>query len=248
MRVGGLDPEARLTAAVTAINQTHPALDAVILLGDLAESGDPEAYQLLARILDGLDAPVHPMMGNHDNREAARRVFPSLADDGNGFVQFTLALPGATCVCLDTLRPGKTSGELCEQRLDWLDRVLGQAQPEAPVFLFQHHPPFRTGIACMDRIALENPEAEWEVLSAHKLPAQLFVAHVHRPVSGNWRGIPVHAQRGTNHQIGWDVDAARGDRSPFTREGPEYALVCAEPDQLIILTRNFEDTDLAIVR
>lgn len=248
VEVHGMLPERRLSAAVPVVSESHPDAEAVLVMGDIAESGEEEAYRLFRRIAGGFDAPVYVMLGNHDDRAAARRALPDLADDGSGFVQFTLDVEGAHCVCLDTLDPGQVSGTLCERRLDWLDRSLAAAPGDVPVLLFQHHHPFRSGLECMDRIGLDNAEAEWEVLSNHDLPSMLFVGHVHRPVSGHWRGIPVHAQRGTNHQIGWDVGVRAGKRSIFTRERPEYSIVQVDRDSVIVLARDCEDDGLEIER
>lgn len=246
--VHGLSPEARLEAAVPIINKAHPDAKAILVMGDIAEYGEAEAYRRYREIAEGFSAPVHTMLGNHDSRSRARKELPDLADDGNGFVQFTLRLANAYCVCLDTHEPKRVSGTLCDQRLDWLDQALAAAPDGVPVLLFQHHHPFRSGLTGMDRIALDNPDAEWEVLKARGLPAMLFVGHVHRPISGYWRGIPVHAQRGTNHQVGWDVGASTRRSLMFTKEGPEYAIVQADRESVIVLARNYEDEDLEIVR
>lgn len=246
--VHGMSPETRLTTAVPVVNESHPDARAILVMGDIAELGEAEAYRLYRQIAKDFSAPVHTMLGNHDNRATARRELPDLADDGNGFVQFTLNLPDAYCICLDTNDPGKVSGTLCNRRLEWLDQALGAAPDGLPVLVFQHHHPFRSGLTGMDRIALDNPDAEWEVLKARDLPSMLFVGHVHRPISGQWRGIPVHAQRGTNHQVGWHVGVHGGGRLIFTCEAPEYSIVQVERDSVIVLSRNYEDANLTIPR
>ena len=238
-RLFGLSPTQRLASGIRRINRSHPGLETVFVLGDLADNGDFEAYRVLRDLLDGLEAEANLLMGNHDNREVARSVFPHLADDGNGFVQYTLDFDDAYCVCLDTMEPGTPAGNLCEKRLDWLDGALASAPAEAPILLFQHHPAFPVCLGGMDEITVRNPEAEWEVLSAHRLPAQLFFGHVHRPVSGHWHGIPVHSQRGTSVQVDWDVGVERKPRTPGSIEDPEYGFVQVTKDQVAILTRNY---------
>jgi hypothetical protein len=47
----------------------------------------------------------------------------------------------------------------------------------------------------MDGIKLANPEAEWDVIARTRKPDYLFMGHLHRPISGIWRGIPFHIQR-----------------------------------------------------
>ena len=65
--VNGLDPAARLLAAVETINRDHANADFVAIAGDLADLGAPEAYQQLQIILSGLTMPVHITLGNHDD-------------------------------------------------------------------------------------------------------------------------------------------------------------------------------------
>ena len=187
-------------------------------------------------------AEVCLLLGNHDNREIARAQLPNLADDGNGFVQFKLSYGDVHCIGLDTLEPGKHSGFLCQQRLAWLDQALSEVPTESPVLLFQHHPPFTVGLAEMDPIALRNPDEEWEVLAGRRYPTYMFFGHVHRPVAGHWRGIPFHAQRGTNHQVAFRLrpeELAKPHRMDDQFEDPDYAFVHVIDEQVTILTRNY---------
>ena len=67
---------------------------------------------------------------------------------------------------LDTLRPGKASGELCERRLAWLAKQLA-ARNDA-VCIAMHHPPLAVGIEYMDGIGLAEPRRFWEVVAPHR--------------------------------------------------------------------------------
>lgn len=241
-RLYGESPQSRLAPAVTMINEDHPRLDAIFVTGDLTERGEAAAYVSLWDVLGELQAETHLLLGNHDNRDVARAHLPSLADDGNGFVQFARRYEGAYCVALDTLEPGIHGGFLCPQRLAWLDRTLSEAPPDIPLLLFQHHPPFAVGLAEMDPIALQNPEEEWEVLASHRRPSHLFFGHVHRPVCGHWRGIPFHAQRGINHQVDFQVTGPQLVEPPESTtvfEDPDYAYVRVTEGQVTVLSRNY---------
>lgn len=76
-----------------------------------------------------------------------------------------------------------------------------------------HHPPFDIGIPSLDRIKLDGTEAFAAVLCESADIRHLFLGHVHRPVSGSWRGIPFSALPGTNHQIA--ADFAAGTPIPY---------------------------------
>ena len=234
----GLDPAARLAAAIQVINRDHPDIAFVIVSGDLAHWGQPAAYAELRRVLEHLVAPVILMMGNHDRRAALRGAFPDTDDDGRGFVQSVRAFDAATIVTLDTAdEENRThAGILCPNRLEFLDRALAEAATDRPLLLFQHHPPVDIGLPSMDRIRLQNPEALWAVLEKRRRPDHMFFGHVHRPVAGTWRGVPFHIQRATNHQVAFDLASTE---IPGTLEPPDYSLVSVTRESIIIHQRPF---------
>jgi len=239
----GLDPGARLALAVADIARRHgpsgaaPAAFAVIT-GDLTHHGEPAAYARLRAILAGMPCPVHLMLGNHDDRDAFRAAFPEAPADADGFVQQAVATPVGRCLMLDTKMPGTHAGRLCAQRLDWLAARLAEA--DGPVLLFLHHPPYRVGIAEMDRIPLLDAEALWEVLAPHRARIRhLFHGHLHRPLSGSWRGIPTSSLRGTAHQVALDFDEL--PTVPGSHEPPAYALVRATAADIVVHTHDYLD-------
>ena len=50
----------------------------MLLTGDLTETGDPRAYARLRELLAPLAMDVHPIPGNHDDRDALREAFADL--------------------------------------------------------------------------------------------------------------------------------------------------------------------------
>src|SRR3546814_9982601 len=109
----------------------------------------------LKSILAPLRQRIIAIPGNHDGRDSMRAAFAAegyLPD--SGFLQFAIddAYP-LRLVGLDTVIPGEGGGELCAERLDWLDATLPQ-KPDAPTLVMMHHPPFVTGLGHMDRIEI----------------------------------------------------------------------------------------------
>lgn len=233
-RLYGLDPAERLAIAVEKINATHRDISFVIVTGDLAHWGEAAAYASLAGVLAGLDAPTILMMGNHDKRDAFRMQFPGADRDAHGFVQGVHAFDAATIVTLDTLNEDMPdhAGLLCAARLDFLSRALNSAPDDRPLLLFQHHPPFDTGLRYMDTIKLANGDAEWEVIARTRKPDYLFMGHLHRPIAGTWRGIPFHIQRALTHQVAFDFETE--GYIPGTHELPDYALVNVAHGNIVI--------------
>ena len=68
----GIDPRAHLEAAVSSIRAQFADAALCMVTGDLAHTGEAEAYRDVAEILDRLPCPWYPLMGNHDDRVVAR--------------------------------------------------------------------------------------------------------------------------------------------------------------------------------
>jgi 3',5'-cyclic-AMP phosphodiesterase len=239
--VFGLDTAPRLAAALADIGGRHgpggpAAAGFAVITGDLVRDGEPEAYARLREMLATLlPCPAHLLLGNHDSRDAFRAAFPEAPLDPNGFVQSAFPSPAGLCLLLDTHEPGRPDGRLCLRRLDWL--AAGLAGSEGPVLLFLHHPPLPVGIPGMDAMGLCDAEALWEVLAPHRARIRhLFHGHLHRPVAGSWRGIPLSSLRGTGFEVA--LDFAPGRVAPTGREPPCYAVVRMVGEDLVVHTRD----------
>ena len=117
----------------------------------------------------------------------------------------------------------------------------GRRGSAAPVYLFMHHPPFSVGLPCVDRLGLGTDGKRLaEVVVPHANIRHLFFGHVHRPVTGSWRGIPYSTMRGTNHQVPFDFDAV--EVVPKSHEQPAYAVVFLEEHQTTVHFHDYLDT------
>ncbi|WP_240705162.1 phosphodiesterase [Pacificoceanicola onchidii] len=236
--VHGADPAARLAGAVASINAEHGDAAHVIVTGDLTENGEAAAYARFAEEIAKLTMPVHLMLGNHDNPDAFRQIFPTAPCDDTGFTQSAIDTPQGRLLLLDTHLPGSHAGRYCEARRDWLARQL--ARP-GPVMVFMHHPPFDIGIPSLDAIKLQEAEAFHAVLAPHKSRIRhLFFGHVHRALWGTWRGIPYSAMRGLNHQVGLNLTGP-ADRMLGNFEPPAYGVALITDDQVTVHLHDYAD-------
>lgn len=238
-RLYDLDPAANLAAFVDEVNERHSDAVACILLGDLAHRGDEAAYALLRDILERLQVPWYVLLGNHDNRTAFKRTFPEAAIDTGGFVQSCIDTEAGRLLLLDTLETGTHAGGLCEVRQDWLTAALA-FDPEAPFFLFMHHPPMRIGIPSLDSIRLMQYRRFEEILRPHRDRIRhLFFGHVHRPVSGTWNGLPFTGLRATAHQCALDLTG--GGQPDGSHEPPSYAIALIDERTVVVHNHDFLD-------
>lgn len=234
----GSDPAARLRTCIADINANHADAAAVVVTGDLTDAGDAASYTRLHTILAELIPPAHLMIGNHDRRGPFRAAFPQTPTDPAGFVQYALDTPAGRFLCLDTVDEGHDHGRLCPARLAWLEAELARAAG-MPVFLFMHHAPLAVGHALLDGIGLLDAEALAGVAARHPNIRQIFFGHLHRPVSGAWRGIPFAGLPGLNHQTALDLSGS--DTWTGAHEPPAYGVVLARPDATVVHVHNFID-------
>jgi len=231
------DPYQRLAQCIDDVAANHADAAFCVLTGDLAHKGEPAAYRGLAKQLARLAMPVYPLLGNHDFRAPFREAFPQALRDEHGFVQGVLRRDEGDFLFLDTLDEGVNGGKYCEKREAWLRARLDEAG-KRPVYLFMHHPPFSIRIPCVDRIALAEPE-RFAALVAGRDIRHLFYGHVHRPVCGSWRGIPVSTMRGLNHQVPFDLHTVTP--VPKSHEPPAYAVAFVDPDQVTVHFHDYLD-------
>lgn len=219
---GPVDTAAFLARAVAAVNRLDPVPDVAVVTGDLVDAGGPAEYEHLRQLLAPLRMPVFVIPGNHDAREPMRTTFRA---DGylpsEGFLQYVVENYPLRIVALDTLVAGKHHGELCAERLDWLDRTLAAA-PDRPTLVMMHHPPFMTGIDYMDNYSLENPPALAAVIARHPQVERILCGHLHRSINRRFAGTVAGTAPSTAHQVALNLlpDAPIG----FVFEPPGYQL------------------------
>jgi len=236
----GQDPAERLRAAVSSINADHTDASFIILTGDITHWGDPAAYATFQQAIGDLRIPIHLMVGNHDDTPTLAEAFPAVPRDENGFVQTQLSSDFGRFLLLDTKQPGTHAGAYCAKRRDWLQAELEQS--DASVFLLMHHPPFPVGIKAMDAILMQDADPFFAVLEPHLHRIRhLFFGHLHRAVSGNWRGISYSCMRGLNHQVALDLNAP-ADRIAGTFEPPAYGVVLINADTVVVHLHDFLDS------
>jgi 3',5'-cyclic AMP phosphodiesterase CpdA len=198
-----------LARAVAHIRGLTRRPDAVLITGDLVDEGSAEEYARFKELIAPLEMPVYLIPGNHDEREALRAAFGAAGYfPASGFLQYTVEHLPVRFVALDTNKPMATGGELCAERLAWLDRTLAE-QPARPTVVFMHHPPFRTGVHRMDDWGLDNADAFGAVIARHPQVERILCGHLHRPIQRRYHGTIAQTGPSTAHQIGLDLSDNR---------------------------------------
>jgi 3',5'-cyclic AMP phosphodiesterase CpdA len=215
--------EERVRAAIDAVVALDPAPDAVLVTGDLTDTGEREDAERAAELLGALAVPVHVIPGNHDDRDALRAAFGA---DGSGLFRQAIVVGDLRILACDTLVPGRPEGRLGDEQLAWLAREL-EGAPDAPTLLALHHPPVRIGVAAIDALMLAGDDCGrlGALVERHAQILAIVCGHVHRAAGGELGGVPVRTAPSAWRQLA--LDFAAGDTVAdihLSDEPPGYAL------------------------
>jgi Icc protein len=183
--------QAALAAGVTRVLALNPLPAAVIVTGDIANSGDPREHARAKELLAPLPMPVHRLAGNHDLFE--------------GRTRYAVDARGVRIVACDTSIAGRDDGTL---EHDWLAKRLAEDR-DTPTIVAMHHPPLLTGLGWLDEIGLRTADrAALEALLVEAPNVRRVVAgHVHRVIGATLGGCGVITCASTNIQSGLDFIA-----------------------------------------
>lgn len=228
--------------ALRAARAFVPRPDAIVISGDLTDCGLPSEYAevrtMLRRHLGGL--PVFLIPGNHDRREnfrAALGDFPGVTGHPE-FVQYVVDDFPVRLVLLDSVVPGAGHGELCSERLAWLDARLAEV-PSKKTFLVLHHPPMLCGLPVLDAINLHSTQALGALLARHRQVERILCGHHHRSMTGRLSDAVVSVAPAVAHQGAFELD---DDRGRFVLEPPGYHVHLTLPDGSIASHLVFVET------
>lgn len=235
----GMQPSDRLSVAIDVIGREHADAEFCLFTGDLADNGSLAAYHQLARLTATLPMPSHFLVGNHDSRSNLLETLVATPRQHDGFAQYRIDTEHGCFLLLDTARLGEADGELCESRREWLRRQLVQSKLSQQFFLVMHHPPLALGIPSMDQYALTGSDLLWEVVGPFRDRIRhIFAGHIHRAVSGSWRGIPFSCAKSTNHQVALDLHTKSVD-VPGCHDAPGFAVILIDASNVVVHHQEF---------
>ena len=226
---GRVNTNEMLRACVRAIRALDRQPDVLVATGDLTDGGTAEEVRILAEILAPLPMPIYVLPGNHDCRAALVKELPthkylSLAD---GFLHYAVDAFPVKLIALDTVVPGKSHGELCAHRLEWLEARLAERR-DHPVVVMMHHPPFATGIHGMDRINCRNGAEMAAIIARYPNVERVICGHHHRPIQTRFGGTIGSVAPSPAHQVALNL-LEEGGAEMFTFEPPAYHLHLWKP-------------------
>lgn len=189
---GAVDVEAHLTDLLAQFEQTHARPEAIVVTGDLADSGDPAAYRRLRGIVEPiavrLGAQVIWVMGNHDTR-ATVRVCLLDEEPSADPIDRVHWLGGLRVISLDTSVPGRHHGALTDRQLAALADELSARAPEGTI-LAMHHPPVPSVLDLAVLVELQDQQRLADVLVGTDVRT-ILAGHLHYSTTATFAGISV---------------------------------------------------------
>jgi 3',5'-cyclic AMP phosphodiesterase CpdA len=193
-----VDAEAHLRQLLDELEASEGRPEAIVFTGDLADRGEPEAYDRLRRMVepvaDRLGAQVIWVMGNHDDRGAFRsQLFAE--QPSSRPVDRVYDVNGLRVITLDSTVPGHHHGELTGAQLDWLAEELSVPAPHGTI-LARHHPPLPSVLELAVAVELYDQGGLAEVLYGSDVRS-IIAGHLHYSSTGTFAGIPVSVASAT---------------------------------------------------
>ncbi|AWB95757.1 phosphodiesterase [Agromyces badenianii] len=225
---GSADTVSALAQVSAQLERLGSSIDAIVVTGDVADLGEPDAYRLALDALEPLarrtGARLIWVMGNHDERAAFRT---ELLDEpaGESPVHRIADVDGLRIITLDSTVPGYHHGELDDASLDWLDAALAEPAVHGTI-IAMHHAPIATPLALMDVLELRGQERLAEVVRDRDVRL-ILGGHLHYATNGSFAGIPVSVAGATAYTM--DLSA------------PPRALVGIDGGRSFTLVHLFDD-------
>jgi Icc protein len=230
--LGGVADTVQALAQVSAqLERLGGRIDAIVVTGDVADLGEPDAYRLARSALEPLaermGARLVWVMGNHDERAAFRTgLLDEAASDEpvHGIVE----VDGLRIIALDSTVPGFHHGELDDAAIEWLDAALERPAVHGTVIAL-HHAPIATPIALMDVLELRGQDRLAEVVRGRDVRL-ILGGHLHYATNGSFAGIPVSVAGAT----AYTMDLSASPRALVGVDGGRsFSLVHLYPDGIV---------------
>ncbi|GAB3606831.1 3',5'-cyclic adenosine monophosphate phosphodiesterase CpdA [Conyzicola nivalis] len=200
---GSVESERNLAQLFDEVEASGGRPEAIVITGDLADKGEPAAYEQLRAIVEPaagrLGAQVVWVMGNHDDRGAFR---DGLLDQGHLGIEQKSApvdrvydVNGLRIISLDSTVPGHHYGEITGAQLDWLAEELSVPSRDGTI-LALHHPPIPSVLDLAVLVELRDQPGLAEVLRGSDVRS-IIAGHLHYSSTASFAGIPVSVASAT---------------------------------------------------
>ncbi len=229
--MGVVDPDGNLAQALRGLLASGLRPSAIVVTGDIADTGAADAYQRVRAMLEPVAAELGArlvwVMGNHDDRARFRAGLLD-AEPTEAEVDAVHDLDGLRLIVLDSTVPGHHWGQITPAQLEWLAGVLATPAPRGSI-LALHHPPLPIPVLLSQLIELREQSSLEAVLAGSDVRA-IIAGHLHYSTWSSFAGIPVSAAAATCYTTDLLAPAPglRGQNG-----GQAFNLIHVFPEQIV---------------
>lgn len=178
----------------------HP--QAIVFTGDLADLGEPDAYERLKAIVEPpaarMGAQIIWVMGNHDERPDYSRLL--FGEESTAPQDRVYDIDGLRIISLDTTVPGYHHGELEDSQLEWLAGILSTPAPHGTLIAV-HHPPIPVPLLeAMGMLELFDQPKLAAVVRGTDVRG-ILAGHLHYSTHSMFAGVPVSVASATCYTL-----------------------------------------------
>ncbi|GAA2159318.1 calcineurin-like phosphoesterase family protein [Humibacillus xanthopallidus] len=204
---GRIDTAEQLRRGLERVESCSEAIDALVISGDLADSGEPAAYELLLElvgpVVERLGCELVVTGGNHDERRPLATVLFGVDDDAPQDRVTTVR--GLRIITIDSAVPGYHHGGFSDDQYAWLAKEL-TTQADHGTILVIHHAPITYRSPVMQLLDFDDVDRLREVVEGTDVRAVLS-GHLHVTSFGMLGSVPVMVAGGVSYVD--DVGAPR---------------------------------------
>lgn len=187
--------------------------DAIIVTGDVADLGEPGAYEKALKILnpvaERMNTEIIWIMGNHDSRPHFKNILLK-QDPSYEEIDQVHHFNGLRVISLDTSVVGHHYGEVTQEQLEWLRNEL-DTPSEKGTILAMHHPPVPSVLDLASAVELRDQKKLAEVIRGTDIKT-IIGGHLHYSSNAMFAGIPVSVATSTcyTQDLNVEVGGTRG--------------------------------------
>lgn len=205
---GKVDSDANLKRLFRDFAKTQARPEAIVFTGDLADTGDADAYRRLRALVEPaaaeIGAKVIWVMGNHDTRTPFRKELLD-SEAGEQSVDMVHDVNGLRVIALDSTVPGSHYGEISDEQYAWLGDILATPAPDGTVIAL-HHPPVPSLVEPISFVELRDQARFGEAIRGTDVRA-VIGGHLHFNTFSDIGGVPVSVASATCYTQDLNIEA-----------------------------------------
>ena len=191
----------RLLGSLVEELNDHEDIDFVMTLGDLT-NGAEEDYIGFASVMDGLDIPWFPLLGNWEKQESGWMEW-YVNHTGWKDTYYSLDRGGYHIIVLDSAVEGEVQGGMNDTQFRWLEEDLDDNHGK-PTLVFMHHMADRTDIFGLN----ESSKARLDsILGTGTQILSISSGHIHKNIVSEMDGKLINVAIGAvvSYPVGYGI-------------------------------------------